>query len=178
MRFTKRPRDELKPLHERMCSGTVIGTGCPFGDSCKYSHDVTAFMAERQADLGPTCASYDLFGHCRMGAMCRFGSGHINPTTGENLTRPQEAGGVIAPPEEINELSKETQVLLRKNKFSFKTERKGAGDGGSKPAAAAQPPMSLDPLPSRPVKLVDFSNKVTRKHARAGGRVGKLGPKS
>ena len=34
-RFAKRPRDEVKPLHERMCTGTVIGTGCPFGESCK-----------------------------------------------------------------------------------------------------------------------------------------------
>jgi hypothetical protein len=160
-RFAKRPRDEVKPLHERMCTGTVIGTGCPFGESCKYSHDVKAFMAERPPDLGPTCVVYDLFGHCRMGAMCRFGGGHINPVTGENLTRPPEAGGVVTQVDEINELSKEAQVLLRKNKFPFKTARKSAGDsGGASSAAQEQPTMSLEPLPSRPVKLVDFSNKV------------------
>jgi len=162
-RFAKRPRDEVKPLHERMCTGTVIGTGCPYGESCKYSHDVKAFMAERPRDLGPRCVTYDLFGHCRMGAMCRFGSGHINPVTGENLTRPPEAGGVVAPVEEINELSKEAQVVLRKNKFPFKTARKSAGDNGNAPSTTQQQPtMSLEPLPSRPVKLVDFSNKVLR----------------
>ena len=178
-RFKKRPRDEERPIGERMCVGLVAGEGCPFGETCRYAHDILAFMAERPDDLGPTCGNYDAYGFCRHGALCRFGKGHIDPVTGENLRRPETEGGVVAPPDAINVLSSETQIALRKNKFPFVTPRQGfqpgqkkkkdkqdkaaadaaaaaAAAGGGMPQAAA----CLDPFPSRPVKLIDFSNKV------------------
>jgi len=175
-RFKKRPRDEDRPISERMCVGTVVGSGCPFGPSCRYAHDMVAFMAEREPDLGPRCVNYDLYGVCRMGALCRFGSCHIDSVTGANKERPETDGGLVAPPEETNTLSKETQALLRKNKFPFVTPRAGFNAGedkkaGARGGGAAEPEaptaataasaatMSLDPLP-RPVKLVDFSNKI------------------
>ena len=186
-RFKKRPRDEELPLSERMCLASVLGNECRFGETCRRSHDLPAFMAQRATDLGPSCVNYDLYGYCNMGALCRFGSSHIDQMTGVNLKRGDAEGGVIPEPAPINALSKELQAQLRKNKYPFKTERHGKGKQDKKkknqeeanganeeaaptePAASSTPAESLGPaatsfslgaLPDRPVKLVDFSNKV------------------
>ncbi len=76
-------------------------------------------------------------------------------------------------------------MLLRKNKYKFKTERAGwgapkadaaaeataEGDGGDGDGTAAggggAKAYSLQPFPDRPVKLVDFSNKVPLLRRRA-----------
>jgi tRNA-dihydrouridine synthase 3 len=171
-RFLKRPRDE-SALAEKLCTGFVSGQGCPFGnDSCKYSHDLASFMKERPEDLPGVCPSYELYGRCKLGALCRRGNVHINPITGENLSRSAEEGGVIEEVGEMNALDKEVQAQLRKNKYPFVTARvENRQDNQHKPAAAAAVVVADDddvaaasttmkPFPSKTVKLIDFSNKV------------------
>lgn len=194
----------------------IPGT-CQYGDECRYSHDMKESMRTRPADLGDRCVIYDKFGRCPFGALCRFGSAHINSTTGKNLERSAEEGGVL-PQQHMNVLSKELQSQLRKRTYKFKTPMKrdqkqgGGGGGGGKPprtqhqaeeqqdhtsatepqaasegtvgegdAPPSAPPAStpattssddvrmsevsdgtMEPLPfgERPMKLVDFSNKI------------------
>ena len=58
--------------------GNVVATGdpaaCPYGDRCKFSHDVEAYRARKPADLpGRRCP----FVHpCPFGVSCRLEGGH------------------------------------------------------------------------------------------------------
>jgi len=101
---------------DRMCSSVIKGAKCLFSD-CKYSHDILGYLSRKEPDLGPVCHQFETFGICSNGVMCRFGSSHIDATTGENLRRPDELGGVIER-KTINVLDKEAQTMLRKKKYT------------------------------------------------------------
>ena len=157
---------------------------CPWPEGkCKFSHDLAGFMTRRPSDLGPRCIHYDLYGFCRFGALCRFGQCHIVAETGINLERSTADGGVLDPPPPMNVLPKDVQLQLRKYTYPFKCPRSGdlnnkkAGGGGKKAKTEAandtssaetaaavveewRANPSAEPLPERPVKLVDFRNKV------------------
>lgn len=177
-RFLKRPRDEV-PLSDKLCQSYVSGNGCAFSaENCRYSHDLASFMKERPVDLPGTCPSFALYNFCKMGALCRYGSVHINPETGENIIK--EGTEIVEEPDPINVLDKDIQVQLRKNKYPFITARRGDNKHGQKKGQRAEEPkegqsnsaedsaptnettpaMSLAPFPSKTVKLIDFSNKI------------------
>lgn len=170
----KRVRSKNAPASEKLCLAILRGSDCVYGDKCKFSHDMKAFMAEREPDLEfeGGCPNFKLFGHCPFGATCRLGSSHCNMTTGMNLT--QELDHPKPLPIK-NFLRKEVQIQLRKRTYPFKCKRKGdkaASDPGTTTASAVQgeepevvPPTStktevdFSPVP-RMRKLIDFSNKV------------------
>ncbi|KAJ3111575.1 tRNA-dihydrouridine(47) synthase [NAD(P)(+)]-like protein [Physocladia obscura] len=55
---------------------------CPYGDKCKLSHDVAAYLETcKPADLSSDCPIFATFGKCRFGARCRFSSAHHDPHT-------------------------------------------------------------------------------------------------
>ena len=99
----------------KLCIRMIDGRGCTFGNQCKFSHDIAAYCATRQPDLGETCPIYTLRGECRFGVMCRFGSAHLDLATGANRTMPVD----VAPPEEVNIVSPELVQRLRKKKYDF-----------------------------------------------------------
>jgi tRNA-dihydrouridine synthase 3 len=139
------------------------------------------YLANKPPDLGPTCYQYEIYGHCMNGLMCRFGSNHIDTTTGKNILRPAEQGGVIDRLN-INVLSKDVQFQLRKKKYDFgnrttkteegntttKKEEESTGETKTKTdESAGEAEKSQSALPTfnstaydKPRKLVDFSNKV------------------
>ena len=160
----KRPRDARPEAHEKMCHRIMKGEECPFGDSCKFSHDVKEFIASRPADIDTVeggCPIFRLQGFCPYGIMCRFGSSHLNMATGENLRQTPEKP---PPPPVKNVLSRDVQVQLRKKKFPFKCKRHN--EPKSKPKEPAEPAPApegstpdMSPLPTKR-KLIDFSKKV------------------
>lgn len=119
----KRHQHSHPSKEERLCSATIRGDDCPYGDICTYSHDIEHFLSTKPEDLGETCYQYETFGFCPNGMMCRFSSSHIDKTTGKNLKRPDSEGGVIARIP-INNLEKEVQFALRKKKYDkYLTEK-------------------------------------------------------
>ena len=104
----------------KMCAAIVDGRPCPYGDGCRFSHDLAAYMQERPDDLGETCPIYTLRGHCRFGVRCRFGSCHLDATTGTNL----RTEVTPAPEEEANTVSNDLINRLRKKLYDFaRTDR-------------------------------------------------------
>ena len=162
-------------------------------------------------DDGVGCPNYSLYGYCNYGIMCRLGSFHLNMSTGQNLRR-EEAKGALKEDDTtettataigvnktttfgnngnvvMNVLSKETQLLLRKNKYPFVCKRhfevqknsskketssssKASEDNGVVTMAdttATTTTTDIDTtitttntpaLPARERKLIDFRNKV------------------
>lgn len=54
-------------------------------EKCKYSHDMTAYLAQKEKDIGDKCVNISLLGYCPYGLRCRYLSGHAP------LTLEQEA---------------------------------------------------------------------------------------
>jgi tRNA-dihydrouridine synthase 3 len=163
----KRPRDTRIEAGEKVCMRVMKGEECSYGDTCKFSHDLKAFLATRPADvdLAGGCPNFRLHGYCSFGVMCRFGGTHVNLATGENKrgTLPENPPAAVQ-----NVLSKEVQLQLRKKKFPFQCQRYNEKKGNQEPAATAAPAQDqeetthvtdMSPLPSKR-KLIDFSKKV------------------
>ncbi|KAL3918877.1 MAG: hypothetical protein SGILL_004035 [Bacillariaceae sp.] len=141
----KRPRDARQDDSEKICLATVRGETCPYGEKCRFGHDIKAFMATRPTDIVEVeggCPSYNNHDYCMFGVMCRVGSCHINKA-GENLRKEKveapknEEGTENEAPKEgeeekdkkdpfkrcendvVNFLPKDAQFQLRKKKYPF-----------------------------------------------------------
>ena len=154
----KRPRDARIDDAAKVCHRIVRGEECPFGDSCKFSHDIKEFLATRPPDIDEVeggCPIFHLHGFCPYGVQCRIAKSHTNMATGENLRKEPENP---PPPPVMNVLPKDVQRQLWKNKFPFKHKRHFE----KKAPKAAEPTESktdMSPLPTKR-KLIDFSNKI------------------
>ena len=207
----KRPRDTVISYGDKMCRSIVRGEACPFvltDKGCKYNHDVKEMLATRPPDLhvmdveggggatwfddvGIGCPNYTLRGYCNYGIMCRLGSFHLNMSTGQNLQAKETTtatattfgnNGIV-----MNVLSKETQLLLRKNKYPFVCKRhfevqKNSNNRKEDKVSVDDTTSTMDnnatttttttttttvtttvttpALPAKERKLIDFRNKV------------------
>ena len=68
---SQRPRDERQKTSDRLCPSVIDERECKFGDKCKFSHDVSGYLATKLPDLGDTCFMYDTYGKCHFGITCR-----------------------------------------------------------------------------------------------------------
>lgn len=139
--FKKRPIDAQEDPAEQLCRPVAAGEGCAFGDGCKFSHDMAAYMRRKPKDLGASCPVFESVGRCRFGLACRFAGAHVvkredgvfeNVVDDERLARARsvgEADGIVF---ERNALSNDVRTLLRKNTYAFKSlgqkKKKSAGN--------------------------------------------------
>lgn len=163
-RKNKRFREESGD-NEKMCLVFVRGDTCSRGDSCKFSHDIKAYLASRAPDIDQIeggCPHYSLYGFCMYGATCRLGGSHINMATGENL-RKEEV--LDTSKQVINVLDRSVQAQLRKNEYPFVCKRynqrkKEDSDGKSPAQEERNEEPDMTPLPEKSRRTIDFSNKV------------------
>lgn len=112
-RQLKRERQQEQKSTSHLCievgkSGNV--DSCKYGTSCRFSHDINAYLSQKPADLEGTCP-FTALGHlCPYGLTCRFLSTHK-----DNLAPQNHPEGNC----ERNPLSKEIQKLLWKSKYKF-----------------------------------------------------------
>lgn len=111
-----RPRTKWVHPSEKLCHNIALGSNCPFGDKCKFSHNVADYMAKKLPDLGPKCYHFEAFGHCPFGLNCRFGSSHISPDF-KNIT--DESRKVDVTVLTCNNLTSEMKEKLRKRRIKF-----------------------------------------------------------
>jgi len=139
----KRPRDVREDASEKVCMAVLRGGTCPFGETCRFSHDLKGYMATRPTDIaelaeamGGGCPTFKNSGYCFYGAMCRVGSCHITKI-GENVRneevmaerRKQNGGDAEGKaPEEptVNSgtiLPRDVVAQLRKKTYEFECKR-------------------------------------------------------
>jgi tRNA-dihydrouridine synthase 3 len=141
----KRPRDSRQDDSEKLCLKIIGGeTACPYGEDCRFSHDLKGYMATRPTDIvelteamGGSCPNYKSMGYCIYGAMCRVGSCHINKT-GDNLRNEKDTSSgeekdvssssdvdtsPLSGNDTSNILPRDVQFQLRKNKYPFQCKR-------------------------------------------------------
>ncbi|KAK8957694.1 tRNA-dihydrouridine(47) synthase [NAD(P)(+)]-like [Platanthera zijinensis] len=114
-RQLKRERKQEQKSTVRICS-EVAKSGkaneCRFADSCRYNHDIDAFLAQKPADLEGVCPFVSLEELCPYGITCRFLNTHKDHPPSSNLDISKKSS-------EINALNKDLQRLLWKNKILF-----------------------------------------------------------
>lgn len=166
-RNKKRPRDAKIDLSKKACLSFMRGELCPFGEKCRYSHDLKELMAARLPDLievpanketGLRCPKFRLYGICEFGLTCRVGSEHISPSTGENLRREVDC---LSPPV-TNLLKKDVQLQLRRKKYPFVCKRHFEVEEQEKTdkLSLQVKETNLEPFPRKERKLIDFRGKV------------------
>ena len=144
-RNKKRPRDAREDASQKVCMAVLRGDTCPFGDSCRFSHDLKGYMATRPTDIkelaeamGGKCPIFAAKGYCFYGAICRVGSCHITKT-GENVRNEEIAQkykqlqrelygtrGLLEDELTINSgnlLSRDVVFQLRKKTYPFQCKR-------------------------------------------------------
>ena len=62
MNKSRRPTIQRLPMSERLCSLMARGSECAYGDKCRFSHDVAAFLASREKDLEGECLLFNTMG--------------------------------------------------------------------------------------------------------------------
>ncbi|OWF48579.1 tRNA-dihydrouridine(47) synthase [NAD(P)(+)]-like [Mizuhopecten yessoensis] len=117
-RNKKRPVNTKLHNSKKMCPAVLHAQECRFGESCKFSHDIKKFMAEKPTDLGPVCINFEKFGKCQYGISCRYGKSHISEEfeniINEDLYKEMQSRKVVK-----NALYKELQHKLWKKKYDF-----------------------------------------------------------
>ena len=114
-------------------------------NTCRYIHDLSIYLQTRPPDIEPitsvsidgtltitnskqeddvTCPIYQLYQYCPYGIMCRFGSCHIDRTTGQNIKQENGASSAVLDQNVCNLLSNTLQVSLRKNTYPFQCQRR------------------------------------------------------
>ena len=178
-RNKKRPRDNRPDPSTKICFEYLKNKekGCPYGDTCKYSHDVIKIFQTREKDIEVDhtvpCPRYNNYGYCPFSITCRIGGEHLDEV-GNNLRKE----GVTREKEEDykNIVTKDILMSMRKDTFPFKTPRvKRVNnrkkqkqkekimenvDDTSTPQPEAAPTAVDTPYPLKEVKLIDFRNKV------------------
>mmetsp|Transcript_21392 Transcript_21392/g.50927 ORF Transcript_21392/g.50927 Transcript_21392/m.50927 type:complete len:701 (-) Transcript_21392:22-2124(-) len=172
----KRPRDVREEASEKVCMAVLRGADCPFGESCRFSHDLKGYMATRPSDItelveamGGTCPTFKNSGYCFYGAMCRLGSCHITKT-GENVRNEEVSaerrkenggdvdgkgleglhGGTLLPRDVVTQLRKKTYPFQCK-RYCEKEEKKKPKEepednGGKLEQNTVETGTAIDPL--------------------------------
>ncbi|XP_053569998.1 tRNA-dihydrouridine(47) synthase [NAD(P)(+)]-like isoform X2 [Bombina bombina] len=105
---------------KRLCPSVTqeCASKCFFGEKCKFLHDVSKYMADKPADIGPNCHLFQTLGKCIYGVTCRFGKSHTDENfkniINEELVKQKEGKLFVK-----NSLTKDIQQQLRKRKYSF-----------------------------------------------------------
>lgn len=88
-RVERNRQQALQQQSQRLCSNVCRGKACPYGDTCKYMHDVDAYLREKPEDLPGACpwlgtgvpsdgsgAGDEQGDSCPYGYGCRFYGAH------------------------------------------------------------------------------------------------------
>ncbi|KAI9467582.1 tRNA-dihydrouridine(47) synthase [NAD(P)(+)]-like protein [Coemansia sp. RSA 1290] len=153
----KQKRNRRPVERDNLCRKIALGEECPFGDTCKSSHDIQAFIASKPKDLEGTCVLFDKFGKCSFGVRCRFSSSH---TTADHKQIVKEQA---QPAEELNRMDRDVQIRLRKRLEQFPRTKEyeqlwNQADGP--PAQETDDSMKTACKRARTRKHIEFAGKT------------------
>lgn len=110
----------MKPVHasQQLCHSVRQGVECSFGQTCRFSHDVAAYMSAKPPDIRTTCVFYQQWGRCPFGLTCRFGAEHTSPQY-TNIVDADKMAAVGVACNVRNVITKELQEDLRRRRVVF-----------------------------------------------------------
>ncbi|TPX63596.1 hypothetical protein SpCBS45565_g06510 [Spizellomyces sp. 'palustris'] len=122
----KRPRGQNKKRDRiavwdevTICNEVAQGKTCEKGKNCRWSHDIDAYLANKEEDLGPNCPQFDLFGQCKYGIKCRFAKAHTD-TEGKMIVDKEKTASIAEADVFKNAGLREFQKALRTRKVELR----------------------------------------------------------
>lgn len=117
-------RDNRQTKEQNVLCPHVMQTGdaarCPFGEQCRYKHDVRAYLAQKKPEVSTAffarCPVFEALGYCPMGYKCRFLSSHMDAETLQVPAVPQDAQLAVG---EVNGISGAQKLQFVKRKYEF-----------------------------------------------------------
>ncbi|SCU90225.1 LAME_0E07602g1_1 [Lachancea meyersii CBS 8951] len=112
----------------QLCSKLVLGLGkgddCPFGDQCRFVHDIDEYLVhkkpEAKTEQFSVCPVFETLGHCPMGFKCRFLSSHYNADTKELQSKSDDdVKKLYDVNREVNHIAADKKLDLIKKRFPF-----------------------------------------------------------
>lgn len=102
-------------LESRLCRALIDGepNKCEKKEGCKFSHDITQYLANQPENLGETCYIYSTKGYCNFGITCRFSKCHLDENNRNIKSDPEISSHLKI------QLPFELQNALRKKKYDF-----------------------------------------------------------
>jgi len=122
-------RDAIELCKGRDHDNEFGESSCPFGDKCKFEHDIRKYLKEgKREDLqtfGGKCPLFEQTGSCSAGWRCRFACGHSKEVEREDgrkelvLLKKDNDGKVQEANERgvVNVVDNKDKIQLRKKKF-------------------------------------------------------------
>ncbi|KAK9766824.1 tRNA-dihydrouridine synthase 3 [Basidiobolus ranarum] len=101
----------------QLCNFINRGQECPHGDGCKFTHDLKAYMAAKDADIGDKCPHFENYGSCPYGYKCRYAKQHLTDDL-KLIVKPDHEGKAYLN-DVKNTISREAQKKLRLRQYGF-----------------------------------------------------------
>ncbi|KAJ3190479.1 tRNA-dihydrouridine(47) synthase [NAD(P)(+)]-like protein [Gaertneriomyces sp. JEL0708] len=160
----RRGQNKKKERHQapvqddfKLCNALAQGNECPYGDKCKFTHDVTAYLAAKEPDLEGPCPQIKAFGSCKFGPKCRFYGTHARMIDDADIVKIQNPNDIIK-----NGVTRELQKSLRSNNASLpRTEEYLAWLQTAKAVRAARIASKIKEAPQDPT--VEDANELSVK---------------
>eukprot|EP00055_Hartaetosiga_balthica_P014125 m.75868 g.75868 ORF g.75868 m.75868 type:complete len:606 (+) comp8499_c0_seq2:385-2202(+) len=112
-RNKKRPKPNTGRV--RLCNIFKSNNECQYGDACKFSHDIGAFLASKEPDLKGECPFWrKQGGKCKYGVQCRFYGTHV-PMSDEEIAEEKECDDLREKYEHNRVPISRSQALRSKN---------------------------------------------------------------
>jgi len=123
--FSKRNKrgKKLVDASARLCNAFTRGE-CDYGEKCKFSHDVEAYLKTKPLDLPGMCTFVNAESGCAYGPRCRYYSSHADAVgvNAEGTSRRVDASELTPPAtveRETNQYDRDLQMKLRKKTYDF-----------------------------------------------------------
>ena len=118
-RNKKRPVEKRMNDSDRLCPSVMGERTCPYGDRCKFSHDVQKFVESRQTVVDKNCYMFAKYGRCPFGVTCLFADQHLTENF-SNVVNQELVDKYKGRCSVLNTISKDLQIRLRKKEYNFK----------------------------------------------------------
>ncbi|KAG2427489.1 hypothetical protein HXX76_012422 [Chlamydomonas incerta] len=143
-----------------LCSNHALGR-CTYGDGCRFSHDIGAFIRSKPADLPGSCPFMAATSECPYGVTCRYARSHTAPVC--NDANHQLLATIPAPPPLVLSAPRPSTVI---------TAAAGGDAGGAEPAATGAAEAEAEeagplPLPLPAAGGMAKEQNVMRKEVQA-----------
>lgn len=103
----------------KLCEGVKDTKGsCRFGETCRFEHDISKYIASKPADLSGMCPVFEALGFCPAGVKCRWLSSHFE---NGQLTADNDAKRAAAAESnyEVNRVNAEMQHKLQRKQYDM-----------------------------------------------------------
>ncbi|CAR26563.1 hypothetical protein ZYGR_0H03800 [Zygosaccharomyces rouxii] len=122
-----RQTKEENPLCPKFLQGNPESRGtqpCPFGDDCKFVHDVQLYLSTKKPEVESQffkeCPVFKSLGYCPMGFKCRFLGSHLNKDPLQLVQlESSERAKLYEANHEVNHISSDQKLDLVKKRFLF-----------------------------------------------------------